>query len=184
MAGSARSRAARQPGMPLESAMTQALTFTKTESDLLGRTADALSAYMGKPVLAEIITETDEGFEWVLFAVPLSPDDDAADYAVVQVGGPGARLLGSQGGLALDDEPLECEFLWAIQLADLEGVRFIKVDAEGEEVAWTETLTDILPFDMNEAPSGDEDDDEDGDDGDDDDDEDDWGDGPGRGTLH
>lgn len=161
--------------------MSQTLSFTKTETDLLGRTADALSAYMGKPVLAELITEADEGFEWVLFAVPLAPEDDAEDIPVVQAGGPGARFLGSQGGLALeDDQPLECEFLWAIQLADLDGVRFIKVDADGEEVAWTDTLTDILPFNMDEVRPMDVDED-DADGGDDADEADDGG---RPGTLH
>ena len=147
--------------------MTDVLTFSDTEADLLGRTADALSAYMGKPVIAEIITEAEEGFEWVLFAVPLAPGEDAAERRVVQAGGPGARFLGSRGGLALeDDQPLECEFLWAIQLCGLEGVRFIKVDGDGEEAAWTDTLAEVLPFAMDEAPSDADDDDDDGDDDD------------------
>jgi len=133
--------------------MTPPLEFTDAEADLLGRTADALSAYMGKPVIAEIIVETDEGFEWALFAVPLAPGEDASERRVVQAGGPGARFVGGLGGLRLeDDQPLECEFLWAIQLCDLEGVRFIKVDGEGEEVAWTDTLPDLLPFDLRDAP--------------------------------
>jgi len=158
--------------------MTPPLTFTDTEAGLLGRTADALSAYMGKPVIAEIITEAEEGFEWVLFAVPLAPGEDAAERRVVQAGGPGARFLGSRGGLALeDDQPLECEFLWAIQLCGLEGVRFIKVDGDGEGAAWTDTLADVLPFAMDEAPSAADDDDEDGDDDDHADDEDDDEDG-------
>src|SRR3546814_11725693 len=47
-----------------------------------------------------------------------------------------------------DGDVFDCEYLWAIQLSDLEGVSFIKVDQEGEEVAWTENLQDILPFVM------------------------------------
>ncbi|HUH39861.1 MAG TPA: hypothetical protein VL024_03215, partial [Castellaniella sp.] len=142
--------------------MSSLLQFTDAETDLLGRTADALSAYMGKPVLAEIIHEPDEDFEWALFAVPLAPGEDSDDRAVVQVGGPGARFLGNLGGLTLEDEqPLECEFLWAIQLSSLEGVRFIKVDSEGDEVAWTNSLDEILPFDLHEAIDDEDEDDED-----------------------
>ena len=57
---------------------------------------------------------------------------------------------------------MDCELLWAVQLSDLEGVRYIKVDAQGEEVAWTDTLSDLLPFDLQEiaAPPDDEDEDE------------------------
>jgi hypothetical protein len=135
------------------------LTFTADELDLLGRTADALSAYMGKPVLAEVIDADETGFEWVIFAVPLDIQDDPADAVLVQVGGPGAKILGNQGGLDLvDGEVYECEYLWSIQLSDLEGVRFIKVDTEGEEIAWTANLPDILPFAMSDTPLPDDDD--------------------------
>ncbi|WP_276809703.1 hypothetical protein [Castellaniella defragrans] len=132
--------------------MTSPLAFTPAEADLLGRTADALCAYLGKPVIAEIVAEPGEGYEWALFALPLAPDDANEDKPRVQAGGPGARFLGSSGGLDLSDgQPVDCEFLWAVQLSDLEGVRYIKVDAQGEEVAWTDTLTDLLPFDLREA---------------------------------
>ena len=140
------------------------LTFTAAEADLLGRTADALCAYMGRPVVAEIVPEAEEGYEWVLFALPLAPQDEDGDVPRIQVGGPGARFLGNSGGLDLSDgQPLDCEFLWAVQLSDLEGVRYIKVDAQGEEVAWTDTLTDLLPFDLQEAdlPPDDDDDEDD-----------------------
>jgi hypothetical protein len=151
------------------------LAFTADEIDLLGRTADALSAYMGKPVLAEIMDAEETGFEWVVFATPLDIHDDAADQVVVQIGGAGARLLGSTGGMVIaDGDVFDCEYLWAIQLSDLEGVRFIKVDQSGEEIAWTDSLRDILPFALHDQPAP-PDDDEDGDDdgGDDDDDDDD-----------
>src|SRR5690606_5064132 len=128
-------------------AMSTTLRFTDTEADLLGRTADALSAYTGKPIIAEIVANDEAGYEWVLFARPLTPGETTDDTPTVQAGGPGARFLGNLGGLSLDgDDPLECELLWAIQLSDLEGVRFIKVDGNGDEVAWTEELADILPF--------------------------------------
>ncbi|MFC4297012.1 hypothetical protein ACFO0J_03025 [Castellaniella hirudinis] len=144
--------------------MTLPLAFTPAEADLLGRTADALCAYLGKPVIAEIVAEPDEGYEWALFALPLGPKDEEGDAPRVQAGGPGARFLGNCGGLDLSDgQAVDCEFLWAVQLSDLEGVRYIKVDAHGEEVAWTDTLTDLLPFDLHEAeapPDEDEDDEE------------------------
>ncbi len=141
--------------------MTLPLAFTPAEADLLGRTADALCAYLGKPVIAEIVTEPDEGYEWAMFALPLGPKDEDGDAPHVQAGGPGARFLGNCGGLDLSDgQAVDCEFLWAVQLSDLEGVRYIKVDAQGEEVAWTDTLTDLLPFGLQEteAPPDDEDD--------------------------
>lgn len=145
------------------------LTFTADELDLLGRTADALSAYMGKPVLAEVIDADETGFEWVVFAVPLDVQDNPSDIALVQVGGPGAKILGNQGGLNLvDGEVYDCEYLWSIQLSDLEGVRFIKVDTEGEEVAWTANLHDILPFAMTDAPLPDDNDTDEDDTGEDD----------------
>lgn len=147
------------------------LLFTADELDLIGRTADALSAYMGKPVLAEVIDAEETGFEWVIFAVPLDVEDNPEDMVVVQIGGAGARIIGNQGGLVIaDDDVFDCEYLWAIQLSDLEGVRFIKVDQEGEEIAWSENLRDVLPFVMVDEPVSDDDDDLDDDDPDDDDD--------------
>ncbi len=146
-------------------AMTLPLAFTPAEADLLGRTADALCAWLGRPVVAEIVSEPDEGYEWALFALPLAPEDADEDKPRVQAGGPGARFLGNSGGLDLSDgQAVDCEFLWAVQLSDLEGVRYIKVDAQGEEVAWTDTLADLLPFDLREAeaPPDDEDEDEPG----------------------
>src|SRR3546814_10918706 len=103
------------------------LVFTADECDLLGRPADALSAYMGKPVLAEIMDAEETGFEWVIFAVPLDVQDDPGDNVIVQIGGDGAKLVGNTGGMIIaDGDVFDCEYLWAIQLSDLEGVRFIK----------------------------------------------------------
>lgn len=149
--------------------MAHALTFTPADADLLGRTADALCAYLGKPVIAEIVVETDEGFEWALFAVPLAPDDEDEHHRV-QTGGPGARFLGSCGGLDLSDgQAIDCEFLWAIQLSDLTGGRYVKIDASGEETGWSDDLAELLPFELSvtELPD-DEDDTTDIDDPDDD----------------
>ncbi|MYN14575.1 hypothetical protein GSY71_15660 [Pusillimonas sp. TS35] len=141
------------------------LVFTPEELELLGQTADALSAYMGKPVLAEVMEPDETGYEWVLFAVPLDVQDDPADYVTVEAGGKNARLLGHHGGLPdAGNETYTCEYLWAIQLSDLEDARYIKVDQAGDEVAWTNNLQDILPFVMNEdliQPDDDDDDDDD-----------------------
>lgn len=162
------------------------LTFTAAEADLLGRTADALCAYMGKPVIAEIVAEADEGFEWALFALPLGPGEDPEGRQRVQAGGPGARFLGNGGGLDLSDgQPVDCEFLWAIQLSALEGCRYIKVDAQGEEAGWSDTLSELLPFELSEtAQPDDEDDNADIESGDDEDDGIDDVPGGGPHTLH
>ena len=45
-------------------------TFTEHEIALLKKTAVSLTAYLGKPVIAEIDT-TEDGLEWVAFGVPL-----------------------------------------------------------------------------------------------------------------
>lgn len=128
------------------------LRFTQAEIDLLGRTADAMSAWMGKPVLAQIVDAFETGFEWVLFAVPLLPDQDVTELTVVQVGGPEARIIGNKGGLKITEgDVYDCEYLWAVQLSDLQGIRYIKIDGTGEEIAWTNDLTEIVPFDLSEV---------------------------------
>lgn len=149
-----------------------ALTFTDEELDYLGRTADALSAYLGKPVLAEVIDADETGFEWVVFGIPLDVGDDADDHVIVAIGGQNARIIGNKGGIDIKDGDIyDCEYLWAIQLSDLEGVRFIKVDHDGEEVAWSDDIGGILPFELSDEPVLDIDDDEDDtDEGDDDND--------------
>lgn len=135
------------------------LRFTSAEIDLLGRTADALSAWMGKPVLAEVVSAAETGFEWALFAVPLLPSQDPTDVTVVQLGSPDAQIIGNKGGLPIaKGELYACEYLWAVQLSDLEGARYIKVDTEGEEVAWTSDLREILPFDLTDPEPSDADD--------------------------
>lgn len=143
-----------------------ALVFTAEELDLLGRTADALSAYMGKPVLAQVIDAAESGFEWVTFAVPLTPEDTEEGRVVVQIGGIGARIVGNKGGLSIAEGQIyNCEYLWAIQRSSIEGVRFIKLDQKGDEVAWTDDLREILPFALVDEPPSDDDDDDDDNDG-------------------
>ncbi|XOT96894.1 hypothetical protein ACMTAU_05415 [Alcaligenes pakistanensis] len=146
------------------------LVFTTEEIETLGRTADALSAYLGRAVLAEIVGAEETGFEWVIFAMPLDKKEDESEFTVVQVGGDQARILGNRGGLDPKDNAVyACRYLWAIQLSDAEPVRFIKVDEEGEEVAWTETLEELLPFALSEDAFAPEDDTDEEDDEDDDD---------------
>jgi hypothetical protein len=156
------------------------LRFTTDELELIGRTADALTAYMGKPVLAELIDGEETGFEWVIFGIPLDTDEDPGDTPRVQIGGSGSRMLGNNGGMKLDGNVYDCQFMWAIQLSDIEGVRFIKVDSEGDEVAWSDTLESILPFDTQTEPASAPDDDND----DDSDDEPPVQYGPAGGSLH
>lgn len=145
------------------------LRFTPADLDMLAKTADALSAYLGQPVLAEVNT-AEEGVEWVAFGVALddsAEDEDARPH--VQMGGAGARLLGGRGGLPdIATQTYDCLYLWAIQLSSIEGERYIKLDQEGEECAWSEVLADVLPFDLSETT-----DDLDALDDDDEDDEDD-----------
>jgi len=162
---------------------TPELIFSDEELDLLGRTADAMSAYLGKPVVAEVVDARETGFEWVIFAIPLDVADEDDDKVIVQIGGPEARILGNKGGLDLHDDLYDCEYLWAIQLSDIEGVRFIKVDQDGEEVAWSDELRSVLPFDLQETPLPDDDDDDDEDDDDGEDLKDLFDDDPRR-TLH
>ncbi len=144
------------------------LVFTQDETDLLGRTADALSAYLGKPVLAEIIDAAETGFEWAVFAAPLEDGDDEEDMVTVQVGGADGRIVGQKGGLELEaDTAYHCQYLWAIQLTEVEGARFIKLDGEGEEIGWSDDLASLLPFGLGDAAQEEWTDDEDEEDGND-----------------
>ncbi|WP_144636628.1 hypothetical protein [Bordetella genomosp. 13] len=147
--------------------------FSPSEIDMLAKTADAMSAYLGQPVLAEVGTD-EAGLEWVSFGMPLAEDDDAEEQPLhVQLGGTGTRLLGQRGGLPESADPYDCLFLWAIQISTNEGERFVKIDQDGEESAWSDELVDVLPFSLQDEalPPDDEDyDDEDEDDEDDDED--------------
>ncbi|ARP91658.1 hypothetical protein CAL14_16320 [Bordetella genomosp. 9] len=148
--------------------------FQAAELDMLAKTADALSAYLGKPVLAEVGT-ADDGLEWVTFGIPLEedvPEGGEHEALRVQMGGPNARLLGSRGGLTgTDEEAYDCLYLWAIQITLAEGERFVKLDQDGEESAWSDSLADVLPFALSDEDlailGADDDDDEDDDDEDD-----------------
>ena len=129
-----------------------ALIFTQEEIDLIGRTADALSAYMGKPVLAEIMDADDTGAEWVAFGIPLGMGDeiDEESTVLIQLGGPGARYAGNRGGLGGSDDLYSCECLWIIQLSDEESERYVKVDPLSQEYIAGDDLRELLPFDVND----------------------------------
>lgn len=133
-----------------------ALVFSTEDIELLARTADALSSYLGKPVLVELIDASETGFEWAIFAIPLDINEDDSDIPVVQLGGANARLLGSQGGVQLDgNETYSCRLMWAVQRADDDEVHYVKINHEGDENAWGETLKDILPFNLSGDPLAD-----------------------------
>ncbi|HLV27902.1 MAG TPA: hypothetical protein VKY60_02135 [Burkholderiaceae bacterium] len=147
------------------------LVFTQEELDLIGHTADAMSAYMGKPVLAEIMDADDTGAEWVAFGIPLGVDDevDEDSTVVIQLGGPGARFAGSRGGLGNDNDVYSCECLWIIQLSDDETARYVKVDPLNQEFVADNDLRELLPFNISDetfAMSSEDDDDLLGDDDD------------------
>lgn len=140
--------------------------FSTAELEMLAKTADALSAYLGQPVLAEV-AEAEEGTEWVAYGIALddeSKEDEERPH--IQMGGKDSRILGGRGGLTdVNSQSYDCLYLWAIQISLTEGERFIKIDQDGEECAWSDSLTDVLPFDLSDTMDDLEDiDDEDEDD--------------------
>lgn len=128
--------------------------FSDAELDLLARTADALSAYTGKPIMAEV--GATDGVAWVVFGMPLDSGDardDAADDELVvwQMGGAGTELLGNSGGISpAPGDIYDCRLLWAIQITEVENERFIKLDADGIVVDWSDQLADLLPFGLDD----------------------------------
>jgi len=142
--------------------------FSAAELDMLSKTADALSAYLGKAVLAEVGV-SDEGFEWVTFGLILNVGEQADAEAIhVQMGGAGARLLGNRIGFPENDETVyDCLYLWAVEISDSPDERYVKLDQTGEPAAWSDTLVEVLPFaladDPNEIDVADEDDEDDDD---------------------
>ncbi|WP_298052099.1 hypothetical protein [uncultured Paenalcaligenes sp.] len=137
-----------------------ALLFSTEDIELLARTADALSSYLGKPVLVEVVSAAETGFEWAVFAIPLDINEDDSDIPVVQIGGANTRLLGSQGGVQVNEnETYTCRLMWAIQRTEDEDVNYIKINHEGDENGWGETLQDVLPFDLSSDPLADDEDD-------------------------
>jgi len=139
------------------------LEFTREEIKLIGDTADAMSAYMGKPVLAEIMSAEDTGAEWVAFGVPLGMDDevDEESMVVIQLGGPGARYAGNRGGLGDNDDAYSCECLWIIQLSDDETGRYTKVDPLNQEYTASNDLSELLPFSVSDEAFANQSDDSD-----------------------
>ena len=141
------------------------LRFTQAELDILAKTADALTAYLGRPVLAEVDTDED-GAQWVTFGSTLDEKDRSAadeDRLHVQLGGKDAHLLGQRGGLPESADAYDCLYLLAIQLSANEGERFVKIDSDGEESAWSDELAEVLPFSLEEEelpPLEDDDEDE------------------------
>lgn len=129
--------------------MNTTLTFSDAELAMLGKTADALSAYMGAAVLAEV--GCTDGADWVIFGRALGEDDTVeTDTVRVQIGGAESRVLGERGGLDVEVEIYDCAFLWAIQMTDDPLDRFVRLDQEGEVFEAATTLAELLPFALNE----------------------------------
>jgi hypothetical protein len=119
-------------------------------------------------VLAEVDADED-GAEWVTFGSTLDEKDRSAadeDRLHVQLGGKEARLLGQSGGLPESADAYDCLYLLAVQLSANEGERFVKIDEDGEESAWSDVLAEVLPFSLDEEelpPLEDDEEDEDDD---------------------
>ncbi|NEN76583.1 hypothetical protein F9B74_09730 [Pelistega sp. NLN82] len=126
-------------------------TFTKEDIELLSKTVEALSAYMGKPVLAEIDV-TEEGYEWIAFGTPLEVNQDVDPEAVImQMGGPSARLIGASALLEDFNRSIyNCEFLWGIQVGE-PPLTYTRIDYHGEEVDWSDDISLLLPFGMTDT---------------------------------
>ena len=151
--------------MPASSSPDASLRFTEQELALLAKTADALTAYTGKPVLAEVGV-SEAGHEWIAFARPLEASDNTDDDDVhMQMGGPDTRWIGNTGGLNPGkDEVFDCLFLWGIQITPDDGERFVKLDHVGDENDSSDQLADLLPFGFtDEALPDDDEDNEDAD---------------------
>lgn len=132
------------------------LKFTESEIRMLGDTADALSAYMGAAVLAEI-GHTDDA-QWVIVARALDERVEPTEDTVhVQMGGPGSVVLGQRGGLATDQTSYDCEFLWAIEITDDPEERFVRLTPEGEVFDAAPDLAQLLPFSLAEPEMPDDD---------------------------
>jgi len=158
------------------------LRFTEQELKMLGQTADALSAYMGAVILAEV--GQGEESEWVIFGRAIGQDEEVdEDIFHVQLGGKNARLLGQTGRLdTTPGEAYDCEFLWAIEITDDEDERFVRINQEGEIFDAASDLATLLPFSLIEPDMPDTDEDDDGYDPNEDDDLDYDGFEPGQGS--
>lgn len=129
--------------------MPDPFIFSDTELSMLGKTADALSAYMGAAVLAEV-GNTDDA-DWVIFGRALSDETAPEDDTVhVQIGGPGSNVLGQKGGLDVETNTYDCAFLWAIQITDDPEERYVRLDQEGEVFEAASQLVELLPFNLEE----------------------------------
>lgn len=126
------------------------MNFLPPDIEQLEKTADALSVYMGKLVLAEI-GKTEDGYEWIAFGTPLENNDEPdSNTVIMQMGGSSARLIG--GSAFLEDfnrHVYQCKFLWGIQIGE-PPLRFTRIDAMGDEVDYSDTITDLLPFSIND----------------------------------
>jgi len=68
----------------------------------------------------------------------------------VQMGGPGARFVGGRGGLDLDTEVYDCQYLWSIQITEDPEARFVRLDHNGDEFDFSNELAELLPFELSD----------------------------------
>jgi len=131
--------------------------FSPAELALLAQTADALTAYLGKPILAEV-GAAETGCEWAAYARALAPAETLGEDDVrMQMGGPGARWLGNVGGLN-PAQTYDCVYLWGIQITGSptgQDARFVKLDHVGDEYGSADDLAELLPFAFGEGDADD-----------------------------
>jgi len=139
--------------------------FSDDELALLAKTADALTAYLGKPILSEVGV-AENGCEWAAYARPLESGETlGADDVRMQMGGPDARWLGNVGGLNPEKgATYDCVYLWGIQITgepDGQGARFVRLDHVGDEYGSADELAELLPFGFSDETDDEADDDDD-----------------------
>jgi len=143
----------------MPTAMPATRCFSEHELLLLAKTADALTAYLGQPMLAEVGV-AENGCEWVAYARPLQPGEALSEDDVrVQMGGADARWVGNVGGLD-QSAVYDCLYLWGIQISEPDhdnppAERFVKLDHAGEVWDSADDLADLLPFALGEANADD-----------------------------
>jgi hypothetical protein len=58
--------------------------------------------------------------------------------------------VGNRGGLDLDTEVYDCQYLWAVQITDDPEARFVRLDQNGDEFDYAMELAELLPFDLTD----------------------------------
>jgi hypothetical protein len=58
--------------------------------------------------------------------------------------------VGNRGGLDLESEVYDCQYLWAVQITDDPEARFVRLDQHGDEFDYAMDLAELLPFDLTD----------------------------------